>query len=431
MKISKNKGSITVEASIILPIFISAVLTIAFLIKLVYIHEVIQHAINETAGQMASYSYFYHISGVQGIQDAARNGLKSKSQLFQEHAGTIIDTYEYLHSAPSLIKGDIAKAGEALEKGDLDKARNAVSDSNEILEETKGNLKSTADVLKEASKNPVQELKSLACIFAEGAFEDVKTEVCIPVVSFYIKKYLKADNNRSVDENIKSFNIINGFEGLDFSESSFFEDENDNIDIIVKYKVEIPVPFKAFPSLSMVQRATVKAWLGGNDADNLEGLKTSDSEDIWSLNNFQRGNKLRSIFGANLPSTFPVISSFDSITGRAMMIKSMDLTADSYQNKAELEKTINDYIKKLVKFDGQEKPWGEKGIIIRKSEIKTRELVLVIPKNPVKPEIKRAIDEYIINAASRGITLKVEEYGMKKLDQNTDLKDNEKTELQN
>lgn len=44
---NSNKGTITVEASIVLPIFICAILTIGFLTKVVYVHEKIQNVINE------------------------------------------------------------------------------------------------------------------------------------------------------------------------------------------------------------------------------------------------------------------------------------------------------------------------------------------------------------------------------------------------
>lgn len=419
MKIGKSKGSVTVEASIVLPIFISVVLTISFIIKLVYIHEVIQHAIGDTGKQMASYSYFYHISGIQEIQDTARSGLKSKAQLFQEHADTIIDSYEYLQEVPSKIVENADATVDEYDKDDLNQAKNAYSNNSDTIKETKENLDNTVNVLKEVSQNPMDEVKSLVCVLAEGGFEDIKTEVCVPFVRGYIKKYLRTDDKTSIENSMKKFNIINGFNGLDFSESCFFEDENNNIDIIVKYKVEIPVPFKVFPSLTLVQRSTVKAWLGGDEKEKPEGDKSTESDDVWALNNFQRGDKIRTVFGANLPKSFPIISSFDSATGKAIMIKSIDLTAKSYQSGDELIKTIDDYTKKLIKFDGQEEPWGKKGITINKSEIKTREMILVIPKNPVKPEIKLLLDDHIKIAASKGITVKVEEYGTKKVTQAT------------
>jgi hypothetical protein len=415
MNLKKCKGSVTVEAAIVLPIFISVVLTIVFIIKLVYLHEVIQHSINEAANQMAEYSYFYYVSGVQEIQDEVRDGLKSRAQLFNDHADTIIDAYDYLQSVPSKLGESLGGASSDFNTKDPGQIRDSLSQSTQIVDDTKENLNKIKGVLSDVSKNPAEEIKSLVCVFAEGAFENIKTDVCIPVVKYYIGQYLKVDTNKNIDENIKNLNVIKGFEGLDFDQSSFYEDENNNIDIVVRYKVEIPVPFKVFPSLTIVQRSTVKAWLGGEDENKLdeEGLETYD--DIWALNNFQRGNKLRSIFGANLPPSFPTLSSFDEAAGKAVMIKSIDLTADSYQDPEELGKTIDSYIKKLSEFEGTEKPWGSKGIMINKNDIKSRELVLIIPKNPVKSEITKIIDDYKL-ANVPEITIKVEEYGLKKLD---------------
>ena len=374
---SRNNGAITVEAAITLPVFICVLVSIIFLIKVVYVQEIIQHALSETVDEMAASSYIYHISGLQEIHDSVRDGMESRAELSKGHLSTVINSYNDL-----------------------------------------GSLFSTAG---EIAENPMDELKSIASLISEGVFEDVKTELCIPVVRLYMKKYLNSAQSVDVEKRLQNLNIVSGFNGLDFSKSSFFEDDDNDIDIVVRYKMSVPVPFKIFPKLLIVQRATARAWLGG-DRDNEAG-QLDREEDVWSLDNLQRGNRIRTVFGENLPYNFPVISRFDS--GIAVMIKSMDLTAASYQDRTIVKEQITGYIKILAVYRGQEEPWGSKGIVIGQKDIREKRLILVIPKNPVSPQIKLALDECVTFAGGRGVTMAIEEYGLKRTtDKNMKPNDN-------
>lgn len=359
-----EKGSVTVEAALVLPMFICAVLSLAFFIKLVYIHELIQHAITQTADELASTSYIYYVTGVQGVHDELRDGIKDKAEASREHISVVF---------------------------------NFLSD----LQGNQGDLPEIPD-------NPLEELKGLACILAEGVFDDGKTELCIPLVKLYMKKYLTGES-KDADLRIRRLNIAGGMQGLDFSESNFFEDDNNDIDIVVRYEVQIPVPFKFLPRLAMVQRATSQAWLGGDEGwrQRAEDGQENGKGSVWSLNNFQRGNKIREQFGANLPKMFPVIASFDS--GTATMIKSMDLTAKYYQSSGNVEEKLQGYIAELAKFKGG----ARDNKVITENQIKYRKLKLIIPENEIKPEVSEIIDRCVYSAAARGIELEVIRYQKK------------------
>lgn len=354
----------TVEAAIALPVFLCVVISIIMLTRVVYTHGMIQHALTETADEMASAGYIYHISGIRDIHDSVRDGIQERSDIFREQMGTIFDTLD-----------------------SLSEIRNPV----------------------DSVSSPLDELKNIAGYLADGAFKDIKIELFTPVVKLYMKKYLKAASE-DTDAGLRALNISGGFDGLDFSKSAFFEDRNENIDIIVRYTIDLPVPINVLPRLELVQRATVKAWLGGDEASGvLDGESTS--EDIWALDNFERGAKFRAIFGANLPSSFPVIATFKD--GKAVMIKSMDLTAESYQNTVNVMETIDSYIKELSRYQGQEEPWGSKDIVIKESDIRQRELLLIIPQNELSAEVEQLLGQYRSRAAASGVSFRLERYGIK------------------
>jgi len=66
--LKKKDGSLTVEAAISLPLFMCVFLSIAFFMKVVYIHNNVQYAINGAANEVATYSYLYSISGLQKVK---------------------------------------------------------------------------------------------------------------------------------------------------------------------------------------------------------------------------------------------------------------------------------------------------------------------------------------------------------------------------
>lgn len=364
--VNVRKGSITVEAAIALPVFLCVVISIVMLSKVVYTHGMIQHALTETADEMASIGYIYHISGIRDIHDTARDGLQERADIFREQLDSIFDTFESLGG-------------------------------------------STAQSPDDVGVDPLDELRSIAGYLSDGSFQNIKTELFTPVVKMYMKKYLKPESG-DIDAGLRALNISGGFDGLDFSGSEFFEDTDENIDIVVRYTVDLPIPIRVLPRLELVQRATARAWLGGDEASGVLDAGGA-SEDIWALDNFKRGAKIRSIFGSNLPSSFPVIAAFED--GRAVMIKSMDLTAESYQNTETVIETIDSYIMDLSRYEGQESPWGSKDIVIRENDIRQRELLLVIPKNELSAETEQLLAQYLSRAAASGVIFRLERYGVK------------------
>jgi hypothetical protein len=134
---------------------------------------------------------------------------------------------------------------------------------------------------------------------------------------------------------LERLGVAGGYDGLDFSDSSFCAEGTGDINIVVRYTVRIPVPLRIFGDLHFEQKARVRAWMGGDNP-------FDKTEDIWSLDNFTRGRKIREIFGANLPWGFPGISSFKN--GCAILIRSMDITVATYQEPGNIERTVNGYI---------------------------------------------------------------------------------------
>ncbi|NTV91328.1 MAG: hypothetical protein HGA22_13370, partial [Clostridiales bacterium] len=277
----REAGSVTVEAAIVFPVFLCAVLTVIFLIKAVYVHELVQQGLNDTARRLSSISCLYYKSGLLDWDGSIQKGLESNTEYFTEQTEILSGLFDIFGIDTG---GEIPEVmGEITEKLSL------------------------------------------------GAFNDMKTSLFTPLTRGILMDSLKAEG-ATAEERLSALGVKGGFAGLDLNESAYFNG-NEDIDLIVRYTLELPLPVRFFGDFSFVQRASCRAWTGGDDpAEAVAG--SVDKDGIWLLDNFTRGKKLREIFGGDLPPTFPVLSGFKD--GTALMIKSMDITAGSYSNEREV-----------------------------------------------------------------------------------------------
>lgn len=78
---TSQKGSLTLEATISMSIFILAIFSIAFIMRIVFLHSMIQHAICDTANQVATFSYIsYRAEPIAGDAYAALMNSKNDSK---------------------------------------------------------------------------------------------------------------------------------------------------------------------------------------------------------------------------------------------------------------------------------------------------------------------------------------------------------------
>jgi hypothetical protein len=185
------------------------------------------------------------------------------------------------------------------------------------------------------------------------------------------------------------------FNSLDFYSSTFFQ-ENEDIDIVVKYRVELPLPVQVLPEIYMVQRSTVRAWLNGGDGTNMK------ESSIWDLPNKQRGMKIEELYGGNLPYDFPYIDIYDSASKTGTSIKSINLNSKSYQDKANLNRMLEQYVEDI----------GTRDTINYKQEkydIKVKKLILVIPKGSINEHNRDVLEQVKSYADHNGIDLTISE----------------------
>jgi len=131
-----------------------------------------------------------------------------------------------------------------------------------------------------------------------------------------------------------------------------------------------------------------------------------NGESVWLLSPVERGKAIESIFGGGLPEFFPVIDAFDEISGHAASIVSADTTLDSYASGTELKNVLMQKADELASFK-----FGEYDeTVITGKDIDSRELILIIPENPLNERQQLAINECDKYASEIAIILSVKRY---------------------
>jgi hypothetical protein len=116
------------------------------------------------------------------------------------------------------------------------------------------------------------------------------------------------------------------------------------------------------------------------------GAAAESAAAAWELGWAARGLYFSERLGANLPVNFPVVDKW--LSGVATSIKSIDLSAATYQNAANLMYRLNSYINKLATFDG-----ASLGIWrIQSTAIKSRVLSIVVREGSMSAEQKAVIE---------------------------------------
>lgn len=124
-------------------------------------------------------------------------------------------------------------------------------------------------------------------------------------------------------------------------------------------------------------------------------------DSLWEKGAFKRGQIIDKALGNNLGYNFSVI---DKLNGRTITsIKSMDLTADTYQTGRGIYNALVKNIDTLDNFAGRR--W--QGTVVSKKNYDQKELEIAIPKVKISQDQKRGLDEAIQYAKTKNIRMKI------------------------
>jgi hypothetical protein len=159
------------------------------------------------------------------------------------------------------------------------------------------------------------------------------------------------------------------------------------------------------PPIAAGERAAAEAAAGESAATagaRVGAIKSA--AEAWKAGWGARGDYFSEALGANLPRNFRGIDRWEN--GTATSIKSIDLTAATYQDAARLTYRLNVYVDKIALYEG-----GKMGTLeIESSAITDRVLSLAIPKGSMTAAQRVAIEAARSRAQALGVELRVTEF---------------------
>ncbi len=331
-----RKGALTIEASISYSIFLMIIVTVLYIMRIVYVYGLVQHAVGQTAKELSMYSYLYQVAGLNDLNQQIAGAAGTRSDQFNQDMDDVIQFYEEFSS------------------GNLNASYNGTTDPGELLKNI------GAAMLGEAGKEINQQLFEAAAR---------------PLIESYIGADSKGNH---ADARLKALRVVDGLHGRNLSSSSFFEDGG-TIDLIVCYTIDPIMPIDILPKLNLANRACVRGMAGSSVFSESGGKEEKANEkSVWDQPPIKRGTAIQEQEKVrNLPERFPVFSAFDSANGKATAECSIDIRDVSYQEPSKIQSVIRGKCSKMDNF--KDTTYG--GVTIKKEEIKSRELIIYIPSS--------------------------------------------------
>lgn len=278
----KQKGSLTVEAAIVLVIFIFGYAAIISVTSFIRAQMIIQYGISQAAKEISSYCY---ILSKTGIMDDFGD-IHNEAGEFKKSTDNVIDTVVKLYDAVdqgadhitnSVQEIPIMEGIEELENaawnvndvqnlgGTIGEIQTGVQNAADVTQQEYQNMVTAANTMVETGKdyfsNPTGILKGLGSIAKDEGLSAAKSFIiAAPISSALTRKqielYGRDGNGRDI---LEKLGVVNGFEGLNFIGSTLFND-GETITVQVSYSMKVTYPGFDMKEFHFTQAASTKAW---------------------------------------------------------------------------------------------------------------------------------------------------------------------------
>lgn len=245
--VQTSKGSLTVEAALVLPLFLFAFLLFLFMLKVVYIQAALDHAVKETGREIAAVAYplsFFNEWEDELLAEGEENTFLTKELKGRE--SSFLPVYgEYIGDifADGFVEGNLGKLW-AITNG-LSGQDGRSSIENSIIKK----LSAYYYDLQEDSKYVVVD----TLLFKHLETYELKAEnLALCLVNLPQSK--NSYNNNKDDPRYQESGL---FPELDFSK--------EDVVIQAQYNVTIPLPFLTDNTVLLKSTAVERAWLHGSN----------------------------------------------------------------------------------------------------------------------------------------------------------------------
>ena len=260
MKGKGQRGSVTVEAVVLIAIFLPAVLSLLSLSMFTFTQLRVQQALNQTAKELSQY---YYLLAACGLDDALQSPDNPEVDKVLTNLNIFNSSLEQGEAAATKLADDTSGAvTDMVDTGNLEGMNDLLNGLNEDYKNMEADLASIQQAGNELlssvgdiAENPSGVLKCLAQTVGNTA---IKHAVAAPLSEAIFNGYIRAGSDRSAKEVLESM----GVEGdMNFWGSTLVEDGK-SINVVVTYEIK-GIFNNLFPTGHKVtQVASTAAWNG-------------------------------------------------------------------------------------------------------------------------------------------------------------------------
>lgn len=271
-KLKNRKGSATVEACIAFPAFLCVLFILMFFIKLACISITLDHAVNETAKQLATSAY--PVSFLNELEDdLAGDSMDYKIPSFEDEK--------------EKIAGYLKEGTKSEGSGLITKLLSGEISGDDLFGSLKGIAKSVG---KDVTQDAKDGLRAYLIQNLAGSYYEIKSEAKYKTAGGLLEKFLEGSFVKKDDISLVLVELPQSITEYDFKkeDSSYTKKleelgcrmDRDNVIVAVEYRARLPVPF--YKNVEFVSRhaAVERAWIhGGNGVYTAEQDRDDKSED--------------------------------------------------------------------------------------------------------------------------------------------------------
>ena len=241
------RGSVTVEAALVFPFLLAAIFSLFFLIKVVYIHQQIQYALNQTAEEISSKAYLMDKPGFIDLQQQIYDKISGAGAQLEAGTALVENSLDNL-SDVELFQGDFTNGG------DWSEGNRALDTIIPLIEELYHFSTEMMIIYQNLTEGASGVLSLLG---GAEAMELLNNQLGTLAVRQRFKTMFS-------DELLMIWGIRGGINGFDFDGSEFML-RDDDILLTAYYEIGLPISILQLEYLPMVQQARVRAFSGNGN----------------------------------------------------------------------------------------------------------------------------------------------------------------------
>ncbi|MDO5346503.1 MAG: pilus assembly protein [Lachnospiraceae bacterium] len=261
MKRRGEKGSLTVEAAIVLVIFIFGYAAIVSITSFIRAQMIIQYSITQAAKEISAYCYLVSKTGVMKDSGDRHN----EAGEFKKTTDNTIDTVAKLYEAIGQGTKNITDTVEKIpENSNIESALSSLSDAADVTQEEYNNIVGAANTVFEEGKeyfsDPKAILKGIMSVGKDEAFSLAKSyAIAAPISKLMVKSQIGLYGESGGKDILAKLGVVNGAEGLDFTGSQLFNDGK-TITVQASYTMKVSYPGFDQKEFHFTQCASTEAW---------------------------------------------------------------------------------------------------------------------------------------------------------------------------